>query len=781
MAEVFISYARANEDVARRVASGLKASGFEAWWDDQLPAHRAYSDIIEQRLRGAAAVVVLWSKDAAQSQWVRAEADFARTENKLVQAQLDGTLPPMPFNQIQCADLSGWKGNRKHRGWTKLVDGVSSVVSGTPSQLAEPTQVRRRPRVSRRTGLAAAATVVLLLVAAILFVPGMLGMGGNEVPRVAVLPFERVGGSDAGLVEGMWEDTRHALSRNPQLLVLGPNTSREIAEKGSGAARKAADYLVQASVRTAANRVRISTSLVRSEDGAQIWSQTFDRKLDDVFALQSEIAQEIEGKIRGRLARGGGVKPENIATTGEVYALYSNARSILRNREVQKYREALDQLQRVTAMDPNFAPGWASLAVAASFETVSSHPRSNKLDEELEKAAPKEQDLAGLPEVYARRAISLAPNLAAGYASLGFALNNRGPVAQAALRKATALDPSDIEALHWLANSMDKPEQTSERLKLYSRVVELEPLWWPAILNKLGILLGAKDYAAAEQERKRLEQLGSTTMAGMVGVAIENEKGDLSEAARIGINAFNKVGPTERGVLGYELGFLLLKLGYFDEVQSNFDVPASAPYFWRNDPKGLDVLEDQHLPPRNFFTLSPLSNAAGRVYVTSGRSARLAELYRQVASTPAEFQSLVGEGEFIDQAPTIAVALRKSGDNAAADRLLSAALAGYNKLAQQWAGSNPATAEDQMLISRIYAAQGRLPEAMGRLAEAVDQGWIPNVPEYTTDLLNDPVFGLLKNEPRFENARQKILNRVRQERAELGPFRLAGSAAKSSP
>ena len=55
-----------------------------------------------------------------------------RTENKLVQAQLDGTLPPMPFNQIQCADLTSWRGNRKHRGWTKLVDGVSSVVSGAP-------------------------------------------------------------------------------------------------------------------------------------------------------------------------------------------------------------------------------------------------------------------------------------------------------------------------------------------------------------------------------------------------------------------------------------------------------------------------------------------------------------------------------------------------------------------------------------------------------------------------------------------------------------------------
>ncbi len=779
MAEVFISYARANEDVARRVANGLKSSGFEAWWDDQLPAHRAYSEIIEQRLRGAAAVVVLWSKDAAQSQWVRAEADFARTENKLVQAQLDGNLPPMPFNQIQCADLTGWRGNRKHRGWIKLVDGVSSVVSGAAPQLAEPAPVRGRFQVNRRTAMAAAAMVLLLVVAALLFLPGMIG--GGETPKVAVLPFESVGGSDEGLVEGMWEDTRHALSRNPQLLVLGPNTSREIAEKGSEAARKAADYLVEASVRTATNRVRISTSLVRSKDGAQIRNQTFDRKLDDVFALQSEIAQEIEGKIRGRLAQGGGVKPENIATTGEVYALYSNARAILRNREIPRYREALEQLQKVVAMDPNFAPGWASLAVAATFETAAPLPQHGQANEEQRKAALKEANRVELPDVYARRAIALAPNLAAGHAALGFALSNRGPVAQAALRKAVALDPSDIEALHWLANSMDKPEQTSERLKLYSRVVEIEPLWWPAILNKLGILLSAKDYAAAEQERQRLEQLGSPALAGLVGVAIENAKGDLSEAARIGIRAFNSVGPTERGVLGFELGFLLLKLGYFDEVQANFDVPASAPYFWRNDPKGLDVLEDQHLPARVFFTMSPLSNAAARVYVTSGRSGRLADLYHEVGPTPAEFQALVGEPEVVIQAPMIALALRQSGNKPAADSLLSTSLSLFNKLAQESTVSGPPTAEDQVLIARIYAAQGRLPEAMGRLQEGVDQGWIPDVPVYPTDLLMDPVFALLKNEPRFENARQKIFHRVKQERAELGPFRLTASPARSSP
>ena len=774
MAEVFISYARANEDVAKRVASGLKASGFEAWWDEQLPAHRAYTDIIEQRLQSASAVVVLWSKEAAQSQWVRAEADFARNGKKLVQAQLDDTLPPLPFNQIQCADLRGWRGNRRHRGWSKLVDGVSAVVSGSPQQEAEPSSTVTQQGMNRRLALAGIAILLLIAAVAALFLPQLLGTGEEEPPRVAVLPFESVGGGDKALAAGIWEDTRHALSRNPQLIVLGPNTSEELAEKGSSAARKAADYLVEASVRTAPNRVRVSTSLVRSKDGAQIWSQTFDRKLDDVFALQTEIAQQIEGRIRGRLARGGGIKPENIATTGEVYALYSSARATVRGRDMARFEEALGQLEKVVAMDPNFAPGWATLSVVASFGITPRVPRDDQERQAQEKVVAQRNRHMDQAEAYARRAIALAPNLAAAHAALGFALGQRGPTAQAALRQAVALDPNDVEAMNWLANSMDPQKQVSERLKLYSRIVEIEPLWWPAILNKLHILLNSGDYAAAERERQRLERLGSTVTAGLVGVAIENSKGDLSGAARIGIRAFNSVGPEEGTVLGYELGFLLLKLGYYDEVQANFDVPPPAPYLWRNDQRGLDMVEALDFTPKRFFAMSPMSDAAGRVYVLSGQSARLAELYRSAASSPAEFQSILGDDEMIIQAPTIAIALRQSGDPAAAEQLLAAAESTLRGSFKQRASPNMARGLEEAYLARIYSVQGRNSEALDYLMAAVRAGWIPDVPWFAADLAKEPAFMNLKRDARFESARQQIFDRITKERAELGPFRLTG-------
>ena len=90
MSHIFISYARPDEPLASLIADGLREGGFEVWRDDELPAHRAYADVIEERINGAKAVVVLWSAEAARSHWVRAEADTARGRLTLVQVSLDG-------------------------------------------------------------------------------------------------------------------------------------------------------------------------------------------------------------------------------------------------------------------------------------------------------------------------------------------------------------------------------------------------------------------------------------------------------------------------------------------------------------------------------------------------------------------------------------------------------------------------------------------------------------------------------------------------------------------
>src|SRR5947209_1145965 len=148
MADVFVSYARSDEPQAKRVAEALRALGYLVWRDDELPAHRPYADVIEERLKAAKAVVVLWSSAAAKSQWVRAEAEVARSDGRLVQALLDGTTPPLPFNQIQCADLTGWDGNTKAPGWSKLAASVAAVAEGAREEAHSGSSRLSRRKVS---------------------------------------------------------------------------------------------------------------------------------------------------------------------------------------------------------------------------------------------------------------------------------------------------------------------------------------------------------------------------------------------------------------------------------------------------------------------------------------------------------------------------------------------------------------------------------------------------------------------------------------------------------
>lgn len=158
MADVFISYARSTARVARAAAEALAADGYSVWMDEELPAHRAYADVISERLDEASAVLVLWSKEAASSHWVRSEANRAREKGKLVQASLDGTMPPMPFDQFQCADLRGWRGGRAKTSWRKLRENIAEVAS--PTGAAEDRR-KRHPAVGRRAVIAGAGAAVV--------------------------------------------------------------------------------------------------------------------------------------------------------------------------------------------------------------------------------------------------------------------------------------------------------------------------------------------------------------------------------------------------------------------------------------------------------------------------------------------------------------------------------------------------------------------------------------------------------------------------------------------
>ncbi len=337
---VFVSYARPDEPRADRVAEALRAAGYEVWRDDELPAHRAYFEVIEERLNAAKAVVVLWSVNAAKSQWVRAEADAARNRSLLVHASLDGTVPPIPFNQIQCADLGGDGELTESRGWAKLIRSVNALA-GEPKAAKDPAAPERRKQVS-----------------------------------ICVLPFSNMSGDSEQeyFSDGIAEDITTDLSKVSALEVTARNTAftfkggavdvREVARK------LGVSHVLEGSVRKANNRVRISAQLINGQSGAHLWADRFDRDLTDIFAIQDEISHAIVEALKVSLLPNEKRAIERRGTADPAaYDLYLMARNHWatgNHGDVHREERVIRLCERAIQIDPEYADAWALLAIAQS-------------------------------------------------------------------------------------------------------------------------------------------------------------------------------------------------------------------------------------------------------------------------------------------------------------------------------------------------------------------------------------------------------------------------------
>ena len=284
MADVFISYARATEAEAVAMTEALQAAGMTVWRDDSLPAHRPYADVIEEHLRAAKAVLVLWSAEATKSQWVRAEADLARHLGTLVQLNLDGTALPLPFNQIPAISLVGWRGNTAAPAWQQVLDSVAAL-RGAPAPTPAPTS-HAAPS-------------------------GHSGGTAPVKPREAlltVLPFNNLS-NDPDLTyfsDGVSEEILYTVGAIEGLRVVGRASSFQFrgADKSVRNVAEAlgATHILDGSVRRAGDRVRIHVELVDTHSQATLWSDRYDRSLTDIFALQDEIAAAIATALNRQFA-----------------------------------------------------------------------------------------------------------------------------------------------------------------------------------------------------------------------------------------------------------------------------------------------------------------------------------------------------------------------------------------------------------------------------------------------------------------------------------------------
>jgi adenylate cyclase len=382
MTDVFVSYARDTEPAARRIAAALRAVGYAVWIDDQLPAHRPFGDVIEEHLRAAKAVVVLWSAAAVKSEWVRAEADAGRQARKLVQLRLGPVELPLPFNQIQCAELAGWAGEAGHLGWTKALDSLEALI---PSPGTKRPATVERPR----------------------FPNG---------PVLAVLAFDNLSG-DAEMQyfsDGVSEEILQTVSQTTDIKVIGRSSSFQFrgADKAARnvAVELGASHVLDGSVRRSGNRVRVSTQLIDCESQTTLWSERFDRQLADIFVLQDEIAAAIAGSLKAEFAP----SPQAHAIAPAAFDLYLRARTQSPGRD-GAFNVGL--LRQAVALAPTFVQAWSVLAYTlANQARYAGDPEVSALQVEVREAA--------------ERALALDPSGGIAPAPLGFLCPPRGAAAE---------------------------------------------------------------------------------------------------------------------------------------------------------------------------------------------------------------------------------------------------------------------------------------------------------------------------------------------------------------
>jgi hypothetical protein len=126
--DIFLSYARHDRNIARMFATAIGDEGFSVWWDASLRSGETFDEVIEQNLREAKAVVVLWSRHSVASRWVRAEATQADRRNKLAPAIIEACDRPIIFELTHAADLSEWAGDATDPTWRTFMDDLRRLV-----------------------------------------------------------------------------------------------------------------------------------------------------------------------------------------------------------------------------------------------------------------------------------------------------------------------------------------------------------------------------------------------------------------------------------------------------------------------------------------------------------------------------------------------------------------------------------------------------------------------------------------------------------------------------
>ena len=345
---------------------------------------------------------------------------------------------------------------------------------------------------------------------------------------VAVLPFVNMSSDPEQeyFSDGITEEIINALVKIPGLSV--PARTSVFGFKGhQGDVRQIGQqlnvaYILEGSIRSQANQVRITAQLIKVDDGFHLWSETYDRQLDNIFVVQEEIASAISEVLVGALDVGVATVP-NKTVNMEAYDTYLHGRVLLRERKP----ETIEVLERATQLDPSFAPAWAALALA--YQVRGYYVLSGVEYQEKAKQT-------------ARHALSLDPNNVDALDALASAMRDtwHWAEAEALYDKALAIDPQSSELLEDVSEFLCGVGRSHDCLEVAKRGHTLDPNFFVLVRNYIEslIMTGRNEKAIEVLQQYRPEMYDQEpTEAAMISsigssIAMAFLSGDVQTAIK---------------------------------------------------------------------------------------------------------------------------------------------------------------------------------------------------------------------------------------------------------
>ena len=461
---------------------------------------------------------------------------------------------------------------------------------------------------------------------------------------IAVLPFVNMSGDAENeyFSDGISEEILNVLARVPELSVAARTSSfqfkgekRDVAEI---AAQLKVRMVLEGSVRKQAERVRVTAQLIDAGTGFHLWSETYDRELKDIFAIQDEIARAIGDELKVRvLGQGDSTAAVSGTTNVEAHDVYLRGLALWRMREEDELFAAIDAFERAIKADPGFAAAWGGLAIA--YAVLPAYTNRLAPDETAARSLDASQRALALdptqPEPYLamgnvagvfsgrretgaallRRAIELRPSSATAHQWLGTTLVEMGELDAgiASLRRAAELDPRSLIVASNLASMLSIAGRDEEAIAACTPTLEYAPdaILCTAVIGLSHLLLGDPERARPFYDRWAAAWGGGTDQQVAELFAVLDGRGDRKAFAR-GLLAFperswkdpgsgNLFGDLDVPVLLMLLGEPGLALDYVDRASRGNQIdlawgvmmPSLDPI--RCEPRFVAAVERMHL------------------------------------------------------------------------------------------------------------------------------------------------------------------------------------------